>query len=70
MLCDVFELVDKGKYPLLWKEVIKSKTIMPTTVYCEQSFSVTKRWFDVNMGMKTLVANVTNKNRTRTSMNM
>ena len=31
-LCDVFEVVDRGKYPLLWKEVIKMKTIMPTSL--------------------------------------
>ena len=64
-LCDVFEVVDRDKYPLLWKEVIKMKTIMPTTVCCEQSFSVTKRSFHVNMGLETGIANGTNKIRTR-----
>ena len=69
-LCHEFEVVDRGKCPLLWKEVIKMKTIIPTTVCCEQSFSVTKRSFHVNMGMKTVISNVTNKIRTINPKNM
>ena len=66
-LCDVFQVVERGRDPMLWNEVIKLKTIMPTTVCCEQGFSVTKRSLHVNMGMNTAIANVTNKIWTRTS---
>ena len=67
-LCDVFKVLERTKFPLLWKEVIKMKTIMPTTVCCEQGFSVTKRAWHVNMATSTVIANVTNKIRMRTTL--
>ena len=39
-LQDIFLFVEKRRYPLLWKEIVKLRTVMPTTVCCEQSFSV------------------------------
>ena len=62
----MFQVVERTKYPMLWTEVVKVKTIMPTTVSCEQSFSVTKRSFHANMNVNTVMANVTNKIWTRT----
>ena len=57
-LLDAFQFVEKEKCPLLWREAMKLVIAMPTTVCCEQSFSVTKHTLHANMGMKTAVAKV------------
>ena len=51
---DIFLHISKEKYPLLWKETVKMRTIIPTTVCCEQSFSVVKHSLHNNMKMKLL----------------
>ena len=65
---DVFMVVERGKYPLLWREVMKLHTIIPTTVSCEQSFSVLKHSFHVNMKTRNVIANARNKIHERTEM--
>ena len=60
-LQDVFGVVDKVKYPLLWRETMKLRTIIPTTVCCEQSFSVVKHSLHHNMKNETVIAVVTTK---------
>ena len=60
-LADVFSVVDSGNYPLLWNEYLKANTIMPTTVCCEQSFSVMKRSTHINMKPESFITNATNK---------
>mgnify|MGYP004552267677 CR=1 FL=1 len=60
-LDDVFSVLESRNYPLLWKEQMKAHTIMPTTVGCEQSFSVIKRCTHVNMKPESFIANATNK---------
>ena len=60
-LGDVFSVLQSVNYPLLWQEYVKIHTIFPTTVSCEQTFSVIKRTNHVNMKQKKLIANVTNK---------
>ena len=60
-LLDVFSVVERERYPLLWREFVKINTIFATSVSCEQSFSVVKRSFHVNMKWDTLIANVVNK---------
>ena len=52
-LMDVFDVVPKAHFPSLWKFVIRTLTIIPTTVACEQSFSYFKRTIHTNMGEKT-----------------
>ena len=58
---DAFLFIERGKYPLLWKEMVKLRTVMPTTVCCEQSFSVVKHALHCNMKNETVVAVVTTK---------
>ena len=60
-LLDIFRFVQKEKYPLLWNESVKLKTIIPTTVSCEQSFSVIKNTLHKNKSTGTVFANVTTK---------
>ena len=67
-LHDVFMVVERGKYPLLWREVMKIHTIIPTTVSCEQSFSVMKHSFHPNMKTRTFTARARNKIHERTEM--
>ena len=57
----VFRVLDSHRFPLLWKEFLKATTIMPTTVCCEQSFSVIKHTKHVNMKPESFIANATNK---------
>ena len=52
-LLDVFQLVRKTSFPRLWRFVVKTMTIMPTSVACEQSFSYFKRTRHINMGDET-----------------
>ena len=58
---DVFGVLVSHKYPLLWNEFIKANTIIPTTVGCEQSFSVIKQTMHLNMKPDTFIANATYK---------
>ena len=60
-LFDVFKVVKRENYPLLWREVVRIDTITPSTVSCERCFSVIKRSLHVNMKAETFIANVTNK---------
>ena len=48
-LSDVFKCVDKGKYPELWDIFLRTMTYIPTSVSCEQSFSILKRRLHENM---------------------
>ena len=64
----LIQCVEKQNYPLLWKQVQKMKTIIATTVCCEQSFSVLK--YTINMNMKkTAIANITAKYHQRIEEN-
>ena len=47
-LDDLFPFVNRSDYPSLWKCVLKVRSIIPTTVSCEQSFSCLKRSNRVN----------------------
>ena len=38
-LLEVFDYVDREKYPMLWRTVKKTLTMFATTVSCEQYFS-------------------------------
>ena len=67
-LHDVFMVVERTKFPLLWREVMKIHTIIPTTVSCEQSFSVMKQSFHPNMKTRTFTARARNKIHERTEM--
>ena len=60
-LFDIFHCVERGKYPLLWNESVKLRTILATTVSCEQSFSVIKNTLHKNKKTATVFANVTAK---------
>lgn len=48
-LLDVFKVIDRRNYPFLWEVVVKTLTILPTTVSCEQSFSCLKHRLHENM---------------------
>ena len=48
-LMDVFMIIQRDKYPLLWKTASKVLSIMPTSVECEQSFSCLKNKMHLNM---------------------
>ena len=52
-LLDVFQFAQKTSFPRLWRFVMKTMTIMPTSVACEQSFSYFKRTRHINMGDET-----------------
>ena len=58
---EVLAFVNKRTFPMAWNEVLKIKTVTPTTVCCEQSFSVIKHTLHKNMANKTLTAKVTTK---------
>ena len=60
-LFDVFSVMGKQRFPLLWREMIKIETIFATTVTCEQCFSVMKHTIQVNVKCDTLTAKVINK---------
>ena len=38
-LMDIFVFVDRNTYPTLWKTVLKTLALIPTSVSCEQYFS-------------------------------
>ena len=60
-LQDIFCIVEKERFPLLWNETVKIKTIIPTTVSCEQSFSVMKNARPNTKKTETMFANFTTK---------
>ena len=59
------QFVEKQNYPVLWKEVQKMKTVIATTVCCEQSFGVLKHTIHTNMKKRTAIANITAKYQQR-----
>ena len=48
-LYEVFKVVDRRKFPVLWDVVLRVLSYIPTSVSCEQSFSVFKRRMHENM---------------------
>ena len=48
-LFDVFRVVDKTRFPFLWETVLRVFSYIPTSVSCEQSFSILKRRMHQNM---------------------
>ena len=52
-LLDVFEIFPRAVLKNLWLFVVRTLTIMPTTVACEQSFSYFKRTQHINMSEET-----------------
>ena len=60
-LMDLFSVIERQRYPLLWREVIKANTTLPTTVSCEQSFSVMKHTIHINMNPRTIISKTINK---------
>ena len=52
-LFDVFRVVDQTKYPFLWGTVLRVLSYTPTSVSCEQSFSILKRRMHQNMKKET-----------------
>ena len=52
-LLDVFQVIPKHEFPIIWRFVVKFLTIMPTTVGCEQSFSYFRRTIHTNMSEET-----------------
>ena len=48
-LHDIFKVIDRRKYPYLWEVVVRTVTIMPTTVSCEQCFSCLNHRLHENM---------------------
>ena len=66
-LLDVFKVIEPNNFPFLWDVVLKTVTLMPTSVSCEQSFSRLRNKMRENMKMETsfhFVA-VTHKNQIR-----
>ena len=57
----ILPFVDRRNYPNVWKEIVKMKTVIPTTVCCEQCFSVLKHALHKNMTTKTIRAKMTLK---------
>ena len=48
-LYEVFKVVDRTKFPILWDVVLRVLSYIPTSVSCEQSFSTLKRRMQENM---------------------
>ena len=48
-LLDAFKVVDRMKYPVLWDHALIIVSYTPTSVSCEQSFSILKRRLHENM---------------------
>ena len=49
----MFRVVDQTKYLFLWGTVLRVLSYMPTSVSCEQSFSILKRRMHQNMKKET-----------------
>ena len=54
-LLDVFEEIGRDDYPELWNNVLQLLSLMPTSVGCEQSFSVLKHKLHTNMKKETAI---------------
>ena len=54
-LLDVFEEIGRDDYPELWNVVLQLLSLMPTSVGCEQSFSVLKHKLHTNMKKETAI---------------
>ena len=52
-LIEAFGVVPRWFFPILWLFVVRTLTIMPTTVACEQAFSYFKRTLHTNMSEET-----------------
>ena len=52
-LFDVFKVVDRTRFQVLWDIVLRVLTYTPTSVSCEQSFSILKRRLHENMKKET-----------------
>ena len=52
-IIDVFVIIQREKYPLLWKTTLKTLSLLPTSVECEQSFSGLKHKMHQNMAKET-----------------
>ena len=52
-LVDAFKAVPKDRFPLVWRFLVRTLTILPTTVACEQSFRYLKRTLHANMSETT-----------------
>ena len=48
-LFDVFSVVEKTQFPILWEIVLRVLSSIPTSVSCEQSFCILKRRMPENM---------------------
>ena len=60
-LQEAFKFIQKERHPLLWRQTQQMKTVIPTTVSCEQSFSVFKHALHHNMKNETVMAIVSSK---------
>ena len=65
-LLDVFKVVNRNNYPLLWDVVLKHLAVIPTSVSCEQSFSRLRNKMHENMKKETTFSFmvITHKNPT------
>ena len=52
-MLDVFKVIDPNNFPFLWDVVLKTLTVMPTSVACEQSFSRLRNKRHENMKLET-----------------
>ena len=52
-LLDIFDFVDSNNYPQLWQQVLKTVSLFPTTVSCEQSFCRLRNKLHENMNKET-----------------
>ena len=52
-LIDAFHVIDRRVYPRIWRFLVRVLTIIPTSVACEQSFSLFKRTIHTNMSEQT-----------------
>ena len=52
-LIDAFHVIDRHDFYNIWRFVVRVLTILPTSVACEQSFSVFKRTIHTNMSEQT-----------------
>ena len=52
-MIDVFVIIQRDKYPVLWKTTLKTVSLLPTSVECEQSFSGLKHKMHQNMAKET-----------------
>ena len=65
-LVDVFKVVDRTKFPVLWDIVLRVLSYTPTSVSCEQSFSILKRRMHENVKKENAFMFVEMAKRTKT----